>query len=127
MLDVCGNCVSYGKEAPSQPAPAARQPVPQKEFEVVSGYGAIVTASIGRLGKPIDEFARQNFINADNLRQIASGKRPPDEKTARKLEHTLGITLVVESAAQGAAVVSAGKSHGGFTMADVAQIRKGRK
>ena len=128
MLDVCGNCVSYGKEAVSPGGRQSAAPVaPERQFEVVDVYGPIVAAAIARAGKPLDEFASGHFINADYLRQIASGKRVPDEKTARKLEHALAITLVTESVGEGAAIVQQGRSKGGFTLADVAQIRKGRK
>jgi putative transcription factor len=127
MLDVCANCVAYGREAVLDASPSARSLAPQKEFEVVDGFGPIVLSAITRMGKAPDDYARTQFINADYLRQIIAGKRVPDEKTARKLEKALGITLVVESAAQGAAVAKAAKGSGEFTLADVAQIRKGKK
>jgi len=127
VLDVCGNCVSYGREAVAERALAGRPLPPQKEFEVVDGFGPIVLSAITRMGKSPDDYARMQFINADYLRQIIGGKRVPDEKTARKLERALGITLVIESAAHGAAIAKAAKGSDGFTLADVAQIRRGRK
>ncbi len=133
LLDVCRNCVGYGREVrerPAQQLPA----VAEKQIDVVENYAEILRrALVGKSGEELAEFAKKLSVNADYIKQIESGKRVPDERTARKLESVLGIKLLKEGTGQEAAVKKQKTSSSGqgaskaVTLGDMIQIKDLRK
>ncbi len=126
LVDVCGNCVSHGREVKRRPA-IPQQTITEKQVEAIEGFGDVLKKGIAASGKTVEELGKQLSINADYLKHIELGKRVPDEKTARRLEAALGIKLLKEN--QEEETAAAGEKPRGiaFTLGDFVQIKQFKK
>jgi len=121
-LVVCGECVQYAKwyrrlrpgelarrgararTAPRKPlmARAIRPGVPTRiseleRLELVEDYGRRVKEARERKGLTQEELGRMVGEKASVISRIETGKMAPDIALARKLEHALGIRLLVRA------------------------------
>lgn len=116
VLNVCGSCVSLGAElienkvyyssdggrakapttfasnATSTPT-GASAPRSMGELELVEDCGKRVGKARQAMGLSPEQLGQKLSLNVDYIKQIESGKRHPDQRTARKLEAALKIRL----------------------------------
>lgn len=134
-VPVCASCARYGKEV-AKPAqlrgrlPAAMaQAAPLKEVFAVEGYGKKIRSAREALGLKPEELAAKVFITRNELVHLEEEKIRPGEKTAKKLEKELDITLLQDSAqAEGERerkppLQAARLQSRALTLADIVQIK----
>jgi putative transcription factor len=106
QMHVCGSCARYGKDVRSIPAPKpVKKPsvftreAPQPKEELIETVRPDVAKLLRqhreKLGLNQEQFAAKLQIRASTYNHYESGASVPDTATARKLEHTLKIPLVV--------------------------------
>jgi len=120
-LVVCADCVRYAKwyrrlrrgelrprsaraKAPKKPlmARAVRPGVPTRiseleQLELVDDYGRRVKEARERRGLTQEDLGRLIGEKASVIRRIEAGELAPDIALARKLEHALGVRLLVRA------------------------------
>ena len=133
-LNVCRDCSSSGKLIRGPP-PKTYKPKPgeegapsgggKEEMEVVEGYGTLVASARKRMGLPLEVLAERINEKHSFLERVEREKTLPDAKLCRKLEHELGIKLMVPIATGAAAPTKS--SSGGMTLGDILDIELKKK
>ena len=128
-LSVCERCVSYGRELAPYAAASGRKtaPRPPAELDVVEDYGKIVVQARQRAGMTRQELARKLFVFESVLSRVEEGKLKPSVELSKKLEESLGITLLEERKPEQEQqkTISQERHQGrGLTLADVVNIKK---
>ncbi len=128
-LSVCERCVSYGRELAPKAAAFGRKTAsrPPAELEVIEDYGKIVVQARERAGMSRQGLARKLFVFESVLSRVEEGKLKPSVELSKKLEESLGITLLEErKPEQGRVETIRQERHQGrgLTLADVVSIKK---
>ena len=144
-LVVCSECVQYakwfrklGRRGRPQGAGARAQrvrslararevrrttrPKRPEELEVVEDFGPRVKAAREARGLTQEELGKLIGEKASVISRIESGRMAPDVALARKLEHALGIKLLVEAReapSAGVIVRATAPKTGGLTLGDI--------
>ena len=143
-LVVCSECVIYassyrrlrrGERARRQVAQRAQRPTRLQKaraplstrvehavrLELVEGFGQKIRAAREARGLTQEELGKMIGEKASVISRIEAGKMEPDIALARKLEHALGLKLLVEVEEKARAVMrSAGpRTGGGLTLGDI--------
>lgn len=119
ILNVCDNCVHFGKEVQFSRPQAQKQAqggtagggaqsfsAPQKvrmpytsdagegeEYELVEDFGKIIQRKWQQSGKKLEEFAAGLSEKSSVVSKLISGTMIPDEKLVKKLEKALNVKL----------------------------------
>ena len=131
-LNVCRDCSSSGKLIRGPP-PKAYKPKPgeephasgKEEMEVVEGYGTLIAGARKKMGLPLEVLAERINEKHSFLERVEHERTLPDAKLCRKLEHELGIKLMVPIATGAAAMAKS--SSGGMTLGDILDIELKKK
>ncbi|RMF05421.1 TIGR00270 family protein [Candidatus Woesearchaeota archaeon] len=137
VLNVCKSCSSYGKVVRplSLPKPkAAKSRVVKKEAKkeepeiiqsIVEDYHVRIKRAREKRGWKQEELAKKIAEKESVIHKLESKHMEPSIKLAEKLEHALGIKLVVEEEAPKIAIE---RSRGDtITLGDVIKIRKKKR
>ncbi len=127
LMSVCRNCASYGRVLKDERRSAGPREIRvAADLFVIDGYGKAVTGAAAAKGMTLHDVAAKLFINEGYLKQMASGERKPDVKTAQKLEKELGVTLLTETKPETKveAKPASAPAPKGVTLGDVVLIRK---
>lgn len=99
VMSVCKNCASFGNEfkPPSYVVKPVRRDrsshAPQTEKLLIVHFGQAIRQARQKRGLTEEDAARALAITKTALLHYESGKYPPDDKVAKKLEKFYGITL----------------------------------
>lgn len=124
-LDVCKGCAKFGKVIAkpriAQPAPV-QKPIPHlpkhEVLEIIAeDYGARIKKRRESLNLTQEDLGRKLAEKASLLQKIESGHQEPSIALARKIEKTLGITLIQQHEEIHAAASREGP-RSGFTIGD---------
>ncbi|RLI09291.1 TIGR00270 family protein [Candidatus Bathyarchaeota archaeon] len=143
-LVVCAECTRYAKWFKKLgrrigPGPARPRPRPSptrqrealaragirireaEELELVEDFGRKVREAREAKGLTQEELGRMVGEKASVISRIESGRMAPDLVLARKLEHALGIKLLVRARGEGATVRArrASRREVGLTLGDI--------
>jgi len=146
-LVVCADCTRYAKwfkklgrigpEAPSRP----KRPMTRgresmlltrirvreaEELELVEDFGRKVKEAREAKGLTPEALAKMVGEKASVISRIESGRMAPDILLARRLEHALGIKLLVRASAEEKVVVRTARPPevGGLTLGDILAMSK---
>ena len=98
-----------------------RTTVPE-DFEIVTDVDQQVRQARNRLNFSYEDLGRKIREKVSVLRKIENGKMVPDLALAKRLEHTLKITLRVPVSEPQVQSVSSAKPHG-TTLGDLIQVK----
>ena len=124
QLTVCASCARHGtlvRQLPQAQKPSKKMPAPEKSKEelieqVRPDVARLLRQHREKLKLNQEQFAARLQIRASTYNHYESGAITPDIATARKLEHVLGVPLVVHVKVGGMEMKKAdGRS---MTMAD---------
>jgi len=147
-LVVCADCTRYAKwfkklgrrvgpEAPARarrPTPKAREALAltrmrvseAEELELVEDFGRRVKEAREARGLTQEQLGKMVGEKASVISRIESGRMTPDILLARKLEHALGIKLLVRASGREEVVLRTRKPPevGGLTLGDILAMSK---
>ena len=124
-MNVCQNCVRFGKV--KRKADSVR--VPQKKmhqepsFRVMGNYASVLRQAREKQGLSQEDFARFLQEKESIVAKWEQGRMPPSVEIARRLEKTLGVSLVVEDMEQSFERDKNVRADG-FTLGDFIKVRK---
>ena len=133
-LAVCQNCSTMGqiikkpdyhpegKKGESMPSQVFRGA--KTELELIEEFGKKIRGAREANGMQLSVLADAINEKESYLKRIENENTRPDEKTAKKLEHELGIKLFEEVGSGNSPVQISGRKEGGMSLWDLAQKKK---
>ncbi|MBW2992575.1 multiprotein bridging factor aMBF1 [Candidatus Woesearchaeota archaeon] len=128
ILNVCENCVKFGKiiesvksapkEEIKEQQKAEKPPEPEIVEELVEDYAQRIKNKREKLGLKQEDLAKKINEKESIIQKIESGHFTPSIKLAKKLERFLEIKLIEEVEESGLVVAHKASSGEGFTLGD---------
>jgi uncharacterized protein (TIGR00270 family) len=127
-MNTCQECASLGRiiSTPVRYSPAARVKTTKQELEMVENFGEEIQKGMKRTGLPVAVLAERINEKVSFLERVVNQKTLPGEHLARKLEHELGIKLLVP-ASSGEEKKPSGGGGKEMTLGDVLELQKKKK
>ena len=124
-MNVCQNCARFGTLRQKADVTRVSQKKMHKEpaFRVKDNYASVLRQAREKQGLSQEDFARFLQEKESIVSKWEQGRMPPSVDIARRLEKTLGVSLVVEDLEQSYEKEKDGKSDG-FTLGDFMKVRK---
>ncbi len=97
-----------------------------EDIVVVEGYGSLVRRAREKLGLSHEELGRRIAEKVSVLKKIENEKMVPDQKVSEKLEHILGIKLMVPLVVPKVPLDSAPKIKG-VTLGEIAELKDAKR
>jgi uncharacterized protein (TIGR00270 family) len=133
-MAVCANCAKHGSNVRSLPsaAPKAKagiafnRPLPKDEIieTVRPDVAKVLRQHREKLKMNQEQFAAKLQIRASTYNHWESGAVAPPMETARKIEHVLGVPLVVHMKVQAGAAEKRDEEARGLQLGDFIKKRK---
>ncbi len=131
VLNVCKRCAAFGEIISKvKPKPMIKQPKKREEQKeelietVVSNFAELVRRKRESLGLKQEELAKEINEKESIIHKIETGSFVPTIKLARKLEHFLGVKLVIEEKLTTELASHKPSSDEGLTFGDAIKLKK---
>jgi len=122
-VNVCDECVKYGKLVPDIPTPKPKfiQPkdIPESSKYIDPNYLQIIKKAREKMNLKIEELAKKINEKESVISKLETGRLSPTFELAKKLEDFLGIELIKEYSET---KITAKKSSENLTIGDIIDI-----
>jgi len=97
-----------------------------EDIVVAEGYGSLIRRAREKAGLSHEELGRRIAERVSLLKKIESEKMVPDQKVSEKLEHALGIKLMVPLVVPKVSAMPA-PSFKGVTLGEIAELKEAKR
>jgi putative transcription factor len=97
-----------------------------EDVVVVEGFGSLVRGAREKSGLSHEDLGRKIQEKVSVIKKIESGRMAPDHRLAAKLEHALGVKLLVPLVEPETTFTSSSHSKG-ITLGEIVRLKNGRR